>query len=35
MAACTGTYEVDGKTVYVIPEQSKEWGIYFAEQKEE
>lgn len=28
-------YEVDGKTVYDIPDQFKEWGMYFAEQREE
>lgn len=27
-------YEVNGKTVYDIPEQFKEWGMYFAEQRE-
>ena len=28
-------YEADGKTVYDIPEQFKEWGMYYAEQREE
>lgn len=28
-------YEVDGKTVYDIPEQFKEWGMYLAERREE
>lgn len=28
-------YEVDGKTVFDIPDQFKEWGMYFAEQREE
>lgn len=27
-------YEVDGKSVFDIPEQFKEWGMYFAEQRE-
>ncbi len=28
-------YEVDGKTVFDIPDQFKEWGMYFAERREE
>lgn len=28
-------YEVDGKSVFDIPEQFKEWGMYFAEQRED
>ena len=28
-------YEANGKTVYDIPEQFKEWGMYLAEQREE
>lgn len=28
-------YEVGGKTVYDIPDEFKEWGIYLAEQREE
>ena len=28
-------YEDDGKTVFDIPEQFKEWGIYLAEQRED
>ena len=28
-------YEVDGKTVFDIPKQLEEWGIYFAEQRED
>ncbi len=28
------TYESNGKRVYDIPEQFKEWGIYFAERRE-
>lgn len=28
-------YEIDGKTAYDIPKQFEEWGMYFAEQREE
>ena len=28
-------YEVGGKSVFSIPEQFKEWGMYLAEQREE